>query len=61
VSRMSQLRDDIEAGRDVDLNRLHTLLALDAAVTAEEYVARANQDVKDADDELIRLLSPPTS
>lgn len=55
-SRISDLREKIEAGEEVDLNQIALLQGLDAVIAHEEYTTAAFEREKEADDEYARLV-----
>lgn len=56
-SRIATLIGQVERGEDVDLNRVLTLQALDAAKVSEDFVIDALVAERQADDRTIAELS----
>lgn len=50
MTRLEDIRDDIEHGRPVDWPRVAALQALDCAIACETYVAEATLRQQEADD-----------
>jgi hypothetical protein len=59
MSRIAELRDAVERGESVDLDRLAALQALDAAVADEQFAAEATARQEAADAELGRRIADP--